>query len=73
MTATERSARRRKRLREAESERLRLQAGKSARAYQPPRGYQLAKDQLIAKGHEFVRVHDDLGARTAASLSTALT
>jgi hypothetical protein len=61
MTGAQRQARHREKLRQKQAERRRLQAGKSARAYQPPHGYQQAKDKLIAQGHVFTRVHDDLG------------
>jgi hypothetical protein len=62
MTPAQRQARRRKRLREAEAERLRLAGQEPPRLpYQPPHGYGRAKEWLIKQGHEFTRVHDELG------------
>jgi hypothetical protein len=60
MTPAERQARRRKRLREAEAAR-RKGRDPSWRAYQPPHGYVVAKEQLIREGHEFERVRREFG------------
>ena len=54
MTAAQRQARRRKRLRKAKDARLQ-------RAYQPPHGYGRAKSQLLAQGHCFERARREFG------------
>jgi hypothetical protein len=62
MTAAERQARRRTRLREAEAERLRQQRQEPPRRrYQPPHGYGRAKEQLIAQGRCFERARREFG------------
>ena len=59
MTAAQRQARRRERLRKAKAERE-AQEGKR-RAYQPPYGYNRAKEQLINAGHHFQRARREFG------------
>jgi hypothetical protein len=62
MTAAERQARRRERLREAENARRREQGQPLAhRPSQPPHGYGRAKEQLIAEGHHFERARREFG------------
>ena len=57
MTAAERQARWRKRLRKAEAERQQPER----RAYQPPHGYERAKAQLLAQGHHIERARREYG------------
>jgi hypothetical protein len=71
MTAAERQARRRQRMREAEVARQREKRGLSARPYQPPHGYGKAKEQLIAAGHRFERARRDFGFEEGTFLDGA--
>ena len=59
MTAAERQARRRQRLKEIA--RQRQQEQMERRAYQPPRGYGRAKEQMIKEGHQFERARREFG------------
>jgi hypothetical protein len=61
MTAAERQARRRKRVREAETARLAQDEPLARRPYQPPHGYPLAKERLLAEGHRFERARHEFG------------
>jgi hypothetical protein len=71
MTAAERQARRRQRVREAEAARQREKRGLAARPYQPPHGYGKAKEQLIAAGHCFERARHDFGFEEGTFLDGA--
>jgi hypothetical protein len=59
MTAAQRQARRREKLAREEKERRYRQGHRTA--WQPPHGYQAAKQQMIAEGHVFERAREDFG------------
>ena len=62
MTGAQRQAGWRKRRREAEAARMRQQGQEPPhKPYQPPYGYQRAKQTLMAQGHEFVRAAREAG------------
>jgi hypothetical protein len=60
MTAAERQARRREKVRREEKER-RYRLGDHGDALRPPYGYQAAKDQMIHEGHVFERTRREWG------------
>jgi hypothetical protein len=69
MTAAERQVRRRQKLKREELER-RHQEGQR-RAYQPPYGYNRAKEQMIREGHEFERARRDWGFEEGVFVDSA--
>jgi hypothetical protein len=63
MTAAERQAKRRKRLRREAAVKAAAERGEwlSPHPYQPPHGYPKAKEKLIAEGHSFQRARREWG------------
>jgi hypothetical protein len=70
MTAAQRQARRRRKLREAAK--LKLEQPLGRRLYQPLPGYGLAKEQLIAAGHCFERARREAGFEEGVFVDGAL-
>jgi hypothetical protein len=60
MTAAQKQARYRKRLKEAAKKRA-AELAAARLLYQPPVGYSRAKQRLIEAGHQFKRIHDAFG------------